>query len=309
MKKYTPYFLILIVLLLVQALVYSQNKDTLNQYFQDKENHLKKLTYYAFRSKYERQRIDSNTIFLNILKELLQIPESFYYPFDSLKSDISLLSDSKNTFRIITWNLPKNDGTHLYYGFIQRWDKKNKQSAAEYHLYILNDVSESIKNSPETYVGSAQKWFGMLYYQLIESDDYYLLLGWDGNEKLIQRKFIDVLYFKSDGTPVFGKDVFKMPKKNPKRIMFQYSSEVVMPLRYEEKKHAIVFAHLSAESDDPYLKEQYQFYGPDGSFDAFIKDKNKWKLVEDIDIRNTEGNYSNTKKPNPKNQKPLYQPK
>jgi hypothetical protein len=91
--------------------------------------------------------------------------------------------------------------------------------------------------------------------------------------------------------------------------MFQYSTDVVMTLRYEERKNAIVFSHLSPESDDPYMKEQYQFYGPDGSFDAFVKEKDKWKLVEDIDIRNPEDNYNPNKKPDPKKQKPLYQPK
>lgn len=301
----------IIFLLILNSVLklFSQNQDSLQLSFQKKETYLKQLAHYAFRVKNEQQRIDSNKVFWNTLKELLQNPASFHYPFDSLKNDISILYDKDKTFRIITWNLPKNDGTHIYYGFIQRWHKNKKDDAPEYQLWILNDVSASIKNNPETYVGSPQKWFGMLYYQVIDCKDYYILLAWDGNEKLIQRKFIDVLYFKSDGTPVFGKDVFKIPKKNPKRIMFQYSSEIVMPLRYEEKKNAIVFAHLSPESDDPYLKDQYQFYGPDGSFDAFVKDRDKWKYVEDIDVRNPEGNYSNSKKPDPKKQKPVYQPK
>ncbi|GAB4454071.1 MAG: hypothetical protein OHK0036_17430 [Bacteroidia bacterium] len=281
----------------------------MQSYFQKKEKHLQYLSHFAFRVKNEQQRIDSNKVFWNVLKELLQNSASFHYPFDSLKNDISILNDKEKTFRLITWNLPKNDGTHIYYGFIQRWHKKKKDDISEYQLWILNDVSSTIKNNPETYVGSSQKWFGMLYYHIIDCKNYYLLLAWDGNEKLVQRKFIDVLYFKSDGTPVFGKDVFKIPKKNPKRIMFQYSSEIVMPLRYEEKKNAIVFAHLSPESDDPYLKDQFQFYGPDGSFDAFVKDRDKWKYVEDIDARNPEGNYNNSKKPDPKKQKPVYQPK
>lgn len=284
-------------------------QDSLWKHFNSTEKRLKSLCFYAFKGRNEKQRMDSNKVFFHLFKSVLEIPESFYYPFDSLKNDVSILINKDKTFRIITWNLPKNDGTHLYYGFIQNWYKPSKEDKKEFQFYVLNDVSETLKNSPETYVGSPQKWFGMLYYQLIESKDYWILLGWDGNEKLIQRKFIDVLYFKKDGTPVFGKDVFKVPKKNPKRIMFQYSTDVVMTLRYEERKNAIVFSHLSPESDDPYMKEQYQFYGPDGSFDAFVKEKDKWKLVEDIDIRNPEDNYNPNKKPDPKKQKPLYQPK
>lgn len=284
-------------------------RDTLLLFFQKQEIRLKELTNYAFRSKNEQQRIDSNKVFMDIFKQVLSYSASFDYPFDSLMQDVSILSNKNKTFRIITWNLPKNDGTHLYFGFIQQWWKKKGEKTPEYRLYELHDVSASIKSNPETYTGTHEKWFGMLYYQIIENADYWILLGWDGNEKLVQRKFIDVLYFKKDGTPIFGKDVFKLPKKNPRRIMFQYSSEVTMVLRYEKKKDAIVFNHLSPETEDPYMKDQYQFYGPDGSFDALVKTKSKWRFVEDVDVRNPDANYSETKKPNPKKQKPLYTPK
>jgi len=299
--------MILILVIFKSFCLIAQN-DTLLRYFRETELHLKNLANYAFKNKNEQIRTDSNKVFFKLMKNVLQYPESFNYPFDSLKNDVSFLMNKDKTFRIITWNLPKNDGTHLYYGFIQHWYKPNKKDKEQYKLHTLIDVSNTLKVNPETYIGKADKWFGMLYYQIIEGADYWILLGWDGNEKLVQRKFIDVLYFKN-GEPIFGKDVFKIPKKNPKRIMFQYSADIVMTLRYEPKKNAIVFSHLSPESDDPYLKEQYQFYGPDGSFDAFVKDGDKWKLVEDVDVRNPEDNYSKFKKPDVKKQKPLYQPK
>ncbi|RME19057.1 MAG: hypothetical protein D6799_02010 [Bacteroidetes bacterium] len=307
MKLLNPILMMMLMFLSCSYPSQGQINDSLFNYFHEKELYLNKVANFAFRSKNEKQRIDSNKVFFNTLKDVFNVPESFYYSFDSLKRDVSILQDKNNTFRIITWNLPKNDGTHVYFGFIQMWYKKNKSSAPEYRMYVLNDVSDNIKNNPETYVGSPQKWFGMLYYQMIDCIDYWLLLGWDGHEKLVQRKFIDVLYFKTDGTPVFGKDVFKIPKKNPKRIMFQYSADVTMTLRYDTKKNGIVFNHLSPESDDPYLKEQYQFYGPDGSFDAFVRNRNKWELIEDVDVRNEQGTY--TRKPDVKKQKPLYQPK
>ncbi|GIV27913.1 MAG: hypothetical protein KatS3mg027_1727 [Bacteroidia bacterium] len=303
------YWIKIIFSLYVQLVIAKVPNDSIYHKIQTLEMRLKHLAEYAFKSKNEQQRLDSNKVFFQLFKEIFQYPESFQYPFDSLKKDVSFLMNKDKTFRIITWNVPKNDGTHLYFGFIQHWFKEKKNESVTYRLHTLIDVSNTLKNSPETYVGKPDKWFGMLYYQIIEGIDYWILLGWDGNEKLIQRKFIDVLYFKKDGTPIFGKDVFKMPKKNPKRIMFQYSSDVVMTLRYEPKKNAIVFSHLSPDSDDPYLKNQYQFYGPDGSFDAFVKDKDKWKLVEDIDMRNPDDSYSPSKKPDPKKQKPLYQPK
>ncbi len=292
------------ILVLIPHIIFAQ--DSIKNLLKEKEIHLLKLKPFAFTTKNEQQRIDSNKVFLSEMNSILQYQESFNYPFEYIKSDISILEDKDKTFRIITWNLPKNDGTHIYFGFIQRWQKEKETK--EYQLYQLTDISHTVKGI-ETFVGNPQKWFGMLYYQIVDCKNYWLLLGWDGNEKLIQRKFIDVLYFKQDGTPVFGKDVFKIPKKNPRRIMFQYSTDITMSLKYDEKKGKIIFQHLSPQSESPYMKEQYQFYGPDGSVDAYTKDKNQWKLEEDIDARNNEDNYNKSKKPDPKKQQNLYQPK
>jgi hypothetical protein len=149
----------------------------------------------------------------------------------------------------------------------------------------------------------------MIYTQVIECDGFYTLIGWDGNNKLTTRKFVDVLYFKSNGDPVFGKDVFKFPRKNPKRLMFEYSSEVSMSLKYNESENRIVYSHLSANQEGELLEGQYQFYGPDGSFDALELKKDKWVTVEDVDARQEKSKNDNVKKPDPKNQTPVYKPR
>jgi hypothetical protein len=170
------------------------------------------------------------------------------------------------------------------------------------------DRSLTVK-SPENYIGTPDKWFGMLYTQVIECNGFYTLIGWDGNDKLTQRKFVDVLYFKANGTPVFGKDVFKFPRKNPRRLMFEYSGEVSMSLKYVEKQDQIVYSHLASRQEGSLLDGQFQFYGPDGSFDALVLKKNKWVTIEDIDARNDKTAADNVKKPNPKKQTPIYKPK
>jgi hypothetical protein len=149
----------------------------------------------------------------------------------------------------------------------------------------------------------------MLYTQLIECDGFYTLIGWDGNDKLTTRKFIDALYFKSDGSPVFGKDIFRFSRKNPKRLMFEYSSEVSMSLKYVERKNQIVYSHLAAREEGGVLDGQFQYYGPDGSFDALELRKDKWVTVEDIDARNEKSKHDNEAKPDPKKQKPIFKPK
>lgn len=278
------------------------------------ENELKELQKTVFFSKKEEERFEANKSFIKLWESVLSQPQSMDYAFDSIREVSKLISADKK-FRIITWNVPKNDGTQAYFGFIQvnntivrKSGLFKKSVSTNYELFSLADKSAAVK-SPETHIGDHKKWFGMLYYAVIDCNGYYLLLGWDGNDKLTQKKFIDVLYFKSDGQPVFGRDVFKLPKKNPKRIMFEYSSEVAMSLKYNAGSNRIVFSHLAPKEEGSHLEGQYQYYGPDGSFDAYERVKNRWVLKEDIDARNPKSKNDNVKKPDPKKIKDLYKPK
>lgn len=270
---------------------FSQKKDTIFGSLDGLTREIKELQKKVFESKKEADRFEANKTFLKLWEEVLKNPASMDHSFDSIKG-VSCLKSADKKFRIITWNVFKNDGQQAYFGFIQVNNriviKKGlfkKTVTNEYEVFPLLDKSATV-TSPETYVGTPSKWFGMLYYDLVDCDGYYTLLGWDGNDNLIQKKFIDVLYFKSDGTPIFGKDVFKIPKKSPKRIMFQYSAEVAMSLKYNYKRGQIVFSHLSPKDEGSVLEGQYQYYGPDGSFDAYELHKGRWVLEEEIDIKN-----------------------
>ncbi len=281
---------------------------------------IKNLGKTAFYSKNERERIKANKEILAAWNKIIDFPEVLNYGFDSLKRDFSILKADDGKFKLITWNIFKDEGTYFYFGFLAVNQSKRIKTGflrhsmlQSYESFQLQDKSALIK-SPESHIGGVDKWFGMLYYKIISSGDFYTLLGYDPNDKLTQRKFIDILSFKADGSAVFGKDVFKLPKKNPKRMMFEYGSGVTMSLRYDEDNQRITFSHLSAKEDGNMLDGQFQFYGPDGSFDAFVFKKDKWKndkwmLVEDIDARNVKSKNDNAEKPNPKKQKPIYKAK
>jgi hypothetical protein len=256
---------------------------------------------------------EQNKVFLQAWERVIADPLILKFPLDSLK-DISVLTSSDKTLRVITWNIPHDDGTHHYFGFVlvRRLKKIKKgflkyERSETYDVHRLADRSATVR-SPESHISGPDKWFGMLYTKMIECDGYYTLLGWDGNDKLTQRKFIDVLSFRSDGSPVFGKDVFRFPRKNPKRIMFEYSADVSMSLRYNGHSDQIVFSHLASRQGGGNLEGQYQFYGPDGSFDAFVQKNGKWILVEDIDARNEKNPNDNAPKPDPRKQSPIYKP-
>lgn len=276
---------------------FSQSHDSSSYSFRQAESELKMIQK-KLDSRKENERLDGNKEFIKLWAEILSHPESMSYPFDSIKGAAHVMSGDKK-FRIITWDVYKSDGTYSYFGFLQVNNKKvekqglfKKKVTYEYNVFPLLDKSATVK-TPESYVGDPNKWFGMIYTAVIDCDGYYTLLGWDGNDKLTQRKFVDVLYFKSDGTPVFGKDVFRIPKKSPKRLMFEYSSEVTMSLRLE-RSDRIVFSHLSPKND--FLEGQYQYYGPDGSFDALEQSKDRWILEEDVDARNPKSKNDDRKK-------------
>lgn len=304
----------LLVVFLLPLSAFTQSKDSSRWVFKRTEAELQALQKTTFFSKDEKVRMQSNKEFIALWDGIVNDPEILNYPFDSLK-EISILSPKDLSFKLITWNLFRNDETHTYFGYllVKRETRIKKglfryEKHSDYVAYKLLDRSSLVK-SPENHIGGPERWFGMLYYEIINCGDYYTLLGYDPNDKLVRRKFIDVLYFKSNGQPVFGKDVFKIPRKNPKRLMFEYSSDAVMSLKFDEKRGQIVYSHLSSSREGPVLEGQVQYYGPDGSFDALELHKGRWNIIEDIDARNEKSANDQVKKPDPKKQQPIYRPK
>ena len=229
-----------------------------------------------YSSKTDIDKKKYNHQLLNTFESALNTANSFDYPFDSL-NDIARLVSPDKKFRIINWNVPYDDGTQEYFGFIQeKYSQKKrkglfKRETAEIaQLYPLIDKSAEIKN-PENTISDNKKWCGMLYYKIIikktKSKTYYTLLAWDGNDKLSVKKIIDVLTFDNNGTPHFGADIFIMPKKYPKRVIFEYNASCSMSLKYNSKKDSIVFDHLAPS--EPQLEGQFQYYCPDMSYDGF----------------------------------------
>jgi hypothetical protein len=302
----------LALLLIFSFWLRGQRDDTAFRHIKAAENELKILEK-GFLSHVEKERVETNKKMISVWDKIVSDPRMLNYEFDSLH-EVSILSPKNKKFKLITWNLNRDDGSHYFFGYLLVNNSKRikkgflrHETIQAYEYYKLTDVSSTIKN-PETFIGTTDKWFGMLYYSMVECDGYYTLLGYDPNDKLVRRKFVDVLWFKPDGTPVFGKDVFRFPKKNPRRLMFEYSSEVSMSLKYHEKRDQIVYSHLAPSKEGPTLEGLPQYYGPDGTFDALEMKKDKWIIIEDVDVRMEKTKNDKAKKPNPKDQKPVYRP-
>lgn len=306
-KRLTP-----AVLLFFSVCASAQKNDTSMFVFRQAELELKALQK-GFLSRVESERKETNKDFIAVWDKIVTNPKILNYSFDSI-NEVSILSPKDKKFKLITWNLHKDDGSHAFFGYLLVNNNKRikkglfkHETIEAYEYYKLIDNSAAIKN-PETFIGTPAKWFGMLYYSLVECDGYYTLLGYDPNDKIIRRKFIDVLYFKSDGSPVFGKDVFRFARKNPRRLMFEYSADVSMSLKYNDSRGQIIYSHLAPKVLGEVLVGQPQYYGPDGSFDGLEMKKGKWSTVEDLDIRLTKNKNDRAKKPDPKKQTPVYKP-
>ena len=154
----------------------------------------------------------------------------------------------------------------------------------------LIDRSDELK-TPERARSSAEKWYGALYTDLVETrfknKTFYTLLGFKTNDGLVKTRVIDAMSFQGDKIS-FGLPQFKQEAKTLYRHIFKYASGANMMLRYDDKLKMIVFDHLAPA--DPLLSGQYQYYGPDFSYDGYRFEKGNWFLQTDIDLRNPKTN-------------------
>jgi hypothetical protein len=223
-------------------------------------------------------RIAANVNFIKTLVTALKIPNSFLFPFDSLKT-ISILNSPDNRFRIFSWHIEYIDGSYRFYGAIQM------NTGSGLKLYPLEDYSPILKN-PEDSVTDNHKWFGAQYYKIVWVDapnPYYVVLGWKGNTPESTKKVIDVISFKNDKLEL-GLPVFDEKGKTKKRVIFQYARQASMLLHYVPEQRLIVFDNLVPP--DKKSKDKPETYGPDLSYNGFRLKNNRWEYVDNIDMRN-----------------------
>ena len=288
-------FIFAIIFTLFYGVVFAQHSD--------ESGHIKQLNLYQdsltslgkqfINNDTEMERKNANYAFIKLLVNALKVPNSFLFKFDSVKT-VSIINAPDNRFRIITWHIANDDGSYRFYGTVQM------NTGGNLVMYPLSDYSPLMKN-PEDTVTDNTKWYGAQYYSIIPvytlSNPYYVLLGWKGNTVKTNKKVIDVITFKND-RPVFGESVFNGNGKTRKRVVFEYTRQASMLLKYEEAQHLIVFDHLSPP--DKKQKDNLEVYGPDLSYNGYIFKNGRWDFVENLDMRNLpdshDDNYLDPKK-------------
>jgi hypothetical protein len=253
-----------------------QQKDlaTLNMY----QDSLKSLGNNLINNPEELVRKNTNYTLIKTLVSALKTPNSFLYKFDSLKA-VSVLNSPDNRFRIFSWHIVNDDGSYRFYGAIQM------NTGGALKLYPLDDYSPLIAH-PEDTVTDNTKWYGAQYYNIIPvqgANPYYVLLGWKGYTDRSTKKVIDVLSFKND-KPMLGMPVFINKDKKRSRVVFQYTRQASMLLKYVPGENLIVFDNLAPP--DKKMKDKLETYGPDLSYNGYHLKNGRWELTEDLDMRN-----------------------
>jgi hypothetical protein len=229
------------------------------------------------------QRFRADSFFIRLLVRTLKIPNSFYYPFDSLQT-ISKLYAPDSSFRIFTWQIKKDEYVYFQRGAIQM-----RTADGSLKLFPLHDFS-TFTDKPMDSVRGPSNWIGAIYYRIIQKKfngkDIYTLLGFDDFTINSNKKWMEVLTFNGEGQPVFGGPYFSFKNDSAKgnknlaaRFYIQYKKEAVTSFNYDTTLNMIVYDHLISESDEPNRKETFV---PDGDYEGFKWQDGQWLHVSKV---------------------------
>jgi len=215
--------------------------------------------------------------FFDEFYEATSCDSSFYYPF-LLLDKIGKIYSPDHKLRIYSWNIPIGIDDNLYYCIIQYYSKHNKK-------YISVKLHDTHKPTQKI---TLSEWPGVLYYQIADTKNsgqyFYTILGFNMNNLLSNKKVIDVISINDDDVVSFCSKLIEYKKGYVDRLVFEYNEKANMMLRYDERNQMIVFDHLSPQK--PSLEGNYQFYGPDFSYDGLRFENGVWKYYSNIDVKN-----------------------
>jgi hypothetical protein len=258
--------------------------------FRTHEDSLKRMMNRIAAETLDSEKLSLNEQFKEYFEKVLRLQGSMAYPFDSLRT-VSRLSTPDGSFRIISWYIPLSESQFDYFGFFQSRLTKNE--------IVLHELTDKALDTEEpSFAGlSHQNWYGAWYTHLIHekhrNKDYYLLLGWRGDNALTRKRIIEPVKVMGKGRPAFGEPVFRFENNRYKRIIFEYSAKVSMSMRYEphiigssrRPQQVIIFDRMAPMHD--FLTGHYQFYVPETNiFDGFVFEEGRWIFVKDIDAKN-----------------------
>ena len=216
-----------------------------------------------------------------LLLENLTNPEVFNYSFERIEK-MAILKPEDEAFMLFNWNIPLSNGINKFKAFLIL-------PSEGVNVIEKFTIPKRAEKKLESRYLDLDQWYGCLYYDVVPfkkgKSQVYTLLGYSPDKKALTKKYIDVLTIRN-GKARLGEAVFEGEKGLKKRVIFKFSSEVSMTVRYQEKSDRIILDHLTPRS--PNMEGNFQFYGPDGTFDAYELEKSTWKLKKGVSFQATE---------------------
>ena len=279
-----PFLLISFLLIFLTGFSQQKISPADIKILQKKEDSLK-IFAKAFLTEAETaDRMRQDSLFIKTLIRSLQVKNSFYYPFDSVKG-VSHLYAPDSAFRIFTWQL-SFDNDYAYNR--QRGAIQLATPDGSLKLIPLLDYSEYADN-PLDSARTRSNWIGAVYYNIIKTQhngkNYYTLFGFDGNSYRTNKKWLDVLTFDERNNPVFGAQQFftfekDSVKRQPQfRYAIEYKKEASTTLNFDEDLKMIVVDHLISETNEP---DYAWTFVPDGDYEGFKWVNGKWQHIDKV---------------------------
>jgi hypothetical protein len=228
------------------------------------------------------QRMALNRIFAAQFEQTLLQDSAFFYPFDDIPY-LYKVASRDGLVRVFTWLVPLPDGNR-YFGFLLTRKSKTDVTATLTTLHDSRKETQLVENKEL----NANEWFGALYTALtVHSAPYtnkpvYTLIGISptGGSSPSNKKVVDILNVKPNGECTFGAPIFVRKNKVTHRMIFEYSAQAVMELRYQESSGMIIFSAL--EPMYRQLRGRYEHYIPSESYDGVRFEQGQWMLRENV---------------------------
>ncbi|MCX6351139.1 MAG: hypothetical protein NTX03_04665 [Bacteroidetes bacterium] len=271
----------LLILLSFYGRIFSQNIDSLNH----KEIILQSIADSMLDGSNQMVRLMALKKFIPTLSKTLKIKGSMQYPFDSLRF-MKMFTAPDNSFRLYNWLIKFDDGTFHYFAALQYFKNDSVK------VLPFRDKTKLLDTTLEEVVLNTDEWVGALYYEMvpckIKRQKYYILLGWDGFNRVSDRKIMEVFYFdRKTKQPKLGAPIFKWGDRVMTRVIFFFNGNATLLLNYVPSQKVFTVDHLVPPN--PLAEGRSWLYVPDGTYDFFKFKRGKWTFKE--------GFFENSKAP------------
>jgi hypothetical protein len=269
------------------------------------EKKMQRIGYQLLGDTVQENRLKGAREFVKLLVEALRIDNSFKYKFDSLPY-LAKVYPEDSSFRIFTFQVMLKNYTYVHYGAIQL----NRKSVK---LIPFKDFSDTFSTTPKG-IFTNKNWYGAVYYKIftktINNRPLYFLFGYDQNDVLSDKKYIEPMQIIGDTTAKFGYPIFEkrlppstildprtkkpltsLSRKAPKllnRYVLDYRKGGTAALKYEKDKNRIIFEHL-APIDKKSFEVGYMMLS-DGTYEGFTWQDNHWLWQETMTVAERDDN-------------------